>query len=428
MNAAPYISTSPDCPDQSGTALGSPPLPAGSTAVSTAPRPAAAGDERPARGGARDTVLSVIRGRRLRGGSRAVWLWGFALYAAAQLALVLALSSWRPTLTEGWKANKWEQLRNLAAAPADRPLLVMLGSSRTDAAFDPSLFDNLPGPGGKPWLAYNFGLPMVGPQREGIYLDEMLAAGIRPRLLLIEYVPALFNQTHKRVVSEESWTLAPWLPLSDLCRLWPYWSHPYRKAGEWLESRLAPWYALRYYLQHAAFPPPASENQPRFARGDWSWTCWPHDERGFRRPLNGTVLEQGLLWSFDWGVFYPTLKHLHIGQGPVQALCDLLERCRQEKIPTALVFMPESNTFRSWYCPEGLADSYHLFAEIGARYGALAIDASEWVADADFADAHHVGKEGARVFTTRLIEELRPLLAGLRDEDPPARVAAVDPH
>jgi hypothetical protein len=427
MNAASSFSTSPVCPARGRPAFSLPP-PAGGAAGTAAPRPVVAREERPVSGDVYGTPLPVVRGRWLRGGSRAVWLWGFGLYAATQLALVLALSSWRPTLTEGWKANKWEQLRHLAAGAPDRPLVVMLGSSRTDAAFDPSCFDNLPGPGGKPWLVYNFGLPMAGPQRGGIYLDEMLAAGIRPRVLLIEYVPALLNETHKRAVSEEKWTLAPWLPLSDVCRLWPYWLHPYRKAGEWLESRLAAWYALRYYLLHEALPVPVAEGQPRVARGDWSWACWPHDDRGFRRPLKGSALEQGLLWSFDCGVFYPTLQHLHIGQGPVQALCDLLERCRQEKIPTALVFMPESNTFRSWYCPEGLADSYHLFAEIGARYGALAIDASEWVADADFADAHHVKKEGARVFTTRLIEELRPLLAGLRDKDPPARVAAAAPY
>jgi hypothetical protein len=32
------------------------------------------------------------------------------------------------------------------------------------------------------------------------------------------------------------------------------------------------------------------------------------------------------------------------------------------------------------------------------------------VADADFHDGHHVMPNGVRVFTTRLIEELRPLL------------------
>ena len=44
----------------------------------------------------------------------------------------------------------------------DRPLLLMLGSSRADCAFQAGRVNDLPGPGGKPYLAYNFGVPAAG--------------------------------------------------------------------------------------------------------------------------------------------------------------------------------------------------------------------------------------------------------------------------
>jgi hypothetical protein len=353
--------------------------------------------------------LAVARVRRMRLGSRAVLLWSLGFFAAAQLALVLALKVWHPTLTETWQAEKWEQLRQLAAREPDRPLAVMLGSSRTDDAFQAQLLNDRPGPGGKPWLAYNFGVPMVGPIRQGLYLDQMLQAGIRPRLLLVEFVPAMLNEPHKGLVSEENWTQVVWMTLPQVQRLLPYWTHRGHMAGTWLESRLVPWYALRIPLFRSVY----TTLFPRTCKYFPLWECWhhwPHDEQGFRIPRSFTVAEFGNSWLGAWGTFAWTLYHLKMGEGSVQALRDLLERCRQEKIPTALVFMPESSLFRSWYRPEALAEARRLFAELSREYGALAIDAVDWVTDTDFRDGHHVQGEGARVFTTRLIEALRPLL------------------
>ncbi len=387
----------------------------------------AAGDDgrRPAPRGR--PSLAVARSRRLRRGSRAVLLWGLGWFAAAQLALVLALDHWHPTLTETWQANKFEQLRQLTAREPDRPLVVMIGSSRTDDAFEAARLNDLPGPGGKPWLAYNFGVPMVGPIRQGLYLDKMLRAGIRPRLLLLEFVPAMYNEPHKGLVSEENWTQSVWLTLAEMRRLAPYWAHAKHMETAWLEAHLVPWYALRIPLVRSIYTELFPRTRFRFPLWE-CWHHWVHDDWGFRVPCAFTPEQLHNSWVNAWGQFAWTLQNLHMGDGSVRALRDLLQRCRQEQIPTALVFMPESAPFRSWYRPEGMAEARRLFADMSREYGVLALDAADWVADEDFRDGHHVQAEGARAFTARLIEELRPTFARLRDDNQPAGVAAVASH
>jgi hypothetical protein len=75
---------------------------------------------------------------------------------------------------------------------------------------------------------------------------------------------------------------------------------------------------------------------------------------------------------------------------------------------------------------EVFSTAIRLYVELGSEYGALAIDANDWVPDMDFRDGHHLQAEGAHIFTARLIAAL-PLLDGLPDGDvqqPPAVAAA----
>ncbi len=370
--------------------------------------------------------LVLARVRRMRRCSRALLLWVLGLFAASQPAFVVALDHWHPTLTESWHSHKWAMLRRLRAREPDRPLVVMLGSSRTDDAFDAEMLNGLPGPGGRPLVGFNFGGPMVGPVRQGLYLDEMLRAGIRPSLLLLEFVPALMCEPRRGLVSEENWTLAPWQTLSQIRFMWRYWSHPHGKRRDWLESRLLPWYVFRSplftHLSAALFPAAR-----RHKNKDLDWYYWIHDEQGFRIPKCFTLQQFQAGWCGAWTTYAPTLQRFRLGRGSVRALRDLLQRCREEKIPTALVFMPESTPFRNWYRPGALEEAHRLFAELAWEYGALAIDANTWLPDTEFRDGHHAERGGVRVFTTRLIAELRPLLARLRDEDRPAEVAAAGP-
>jgi hypothetical protein len=355
--------------------------------------------------------------RRMRQCGRAVALWCLCLYAVAQAGLFAVMDRWHPMQFERVYRHKWRQLRRLTARAPGRPLVVMLGSSRTDGAFEAGRLSGTPGPDGRTLLAYNFGVPAAGPIHEYLYLREMLDAGIRPRLLLVEFLPPLLNEPHKALISEERWTSAPWISLSQLVRMRPYFACPGLKTREWVEARLAPWCVYRPHfherLQEALDPP--AEPRPRRCQDAWG--------HRIPEPLPpGDSAYQLGAWrrAACRDMYGETLARLRVGDGPRRALHDLLDHCRRENIPVALVVMPESNDFRSWYRPEGLAAARRLLDELSAAYGAEVIDANRWIDDADFSDGHHVLARGAEVFTTRLLGEVRRILARTGQADGPA--------
>jgi hypothetical protein len=330
--------------------------------------------------------------------AREVLLWSLGFYVLVVIVLNVIMDRWCPAPFENLYRVKWNQLREMAA-DADRPLVVMLGSSRTDGAFLAGHLDGRPGPDGRPLRAYNFGVPAAGPMHEYQYLRDMLDEGIRPSLLVVEFLPPLFNEPHNHLISEENWAAPDWMSLHQFRRLHPYFVRPGRKASEWVEARLAPWYVHRFslnaWLVEQLHPP--SDRQP---------VPYPHDRWGSRcpEPITPQVRAARMLVARD---YVPSLKHFRLGQGPTQAMRDLLTCCQREDIPVVLVLTPESAEFRSWYSPKCQETMRDLLAELRDTYGVEVIDATKWLEDDDFMDGHHLQDCGARKFTARLIPEIQ---------------------
>jgi hypothetical protein len=341
----------------------------------------------------------------MRQSGRAVALWALGLYGASLLAVLPVLDHW-PPLPYNTGSYKWRQLCERVAQAPDRALLVMIGSSRIEGLFQAARLDGMPCEDGKRLLAYNFGAPAAGPAHELLYVSTMLQAGIRPRLLLVEYLPLMLNEPHRGLISEENWTSAPWRSLTEMSSLSPYWARPLDKWRDWVEARLAPWYAFRWHeqgwLSEALFA--AKPREKPFV-----YDTWGHQV--LEKFSAAQIVRRHLL-----SCYYnrPTLQRLQLGSGPTQALHDLLELCRREQVPLLLVVTPESSSFRSWYSPEALAGTRRLLQELQRDYGVGVIDARQWLADTDFDDGHHVLDSGGNAFTTRLLEELRPLLLAQR--------------
>jgi hypothetical protein len=333
--------------------------------------------------------------------ARRVLLWSLGFYALAALALHFLMYVWCPDLSECVHRFKWPRLRQLAAETADRPLVVALGSSRMDAAFQAERLDGLPGPDGRPLAAYNFGIPAGGPLHEYQYLRDMLDEGIRPRLLIVEVLPPLFSAPHSHLISEESWGVADWMSLHQYRRMHRYFARPDRKIGEWVVARLAPAHvyrrALHGWLQTQMLPPEQRRPVP-----------YEHDPWGCRRPGRLTLKERVSCVTMARD-YIPSLNHFRLGAGPVRALHDLLKCCRCEGIAVVLVLMPESSEFRSWYRPESLETINRLLEEMRSTWGVPVVDARQWLADRDFTDGHHPEESGACIFTTRLLAEMAAL-------------------
>jgi hypothetical protein len=334
---------------------------------------------------------------------RAVLFWSLGIYALSAMILNVVMDRWCPAPYEKVYRIKREGLYRLAEEEPDRSLVVMLGSSRTEGAFQGGQIDGFSDSKGRPLQGYNFGVPAAGPIHEYLYLLEMLERGIRPRLLLVEFLPPLFNDAHGRLISEEKWTAPAWTSASQLIRLSPYLVHPVRKKTAWIQARLAPWCTYRAHL-HGWFMkqllPPPSDTVP---------VPYPHDRWGCRLPEPLTAEESSRRWMMTQE-YVPSLQQFRLGQEPVRAMYDLLQCCRDEKIPVVLVITPESTVFRSWYSASCRAVTRNLLAELRATYGVEVIDTTEWLDDDDFMDGHHVAASGAQKFTARLLVEVQHVL------------------
>jgi hypothetical protein len=109
-------------------------------------------------------------------------------------------------------------------------------------------------------------------------------------------------------------------------------------------------------------------------------------------------------------MYQTSLQRFRLGAGPRQALRDLLERCQSERLPVAVVVVPETPDFRGLYRPKAQEEIQQVLAELRADFGVEVIDASAWLGEEDFDDGHHLIKSGATKFTTRFITEVKALL------------------
>ena len=314
-----------------------------------------------------ERAYALARSRRMKHGARDVLLWSLAIYALAALALNVLMYWWCPDLSASVHRVKWPQLRQTAAEASDRPLILTLGSSRMDAAFQAGRLDGVPGPDGRRLAAYNFSIPGAGPLHEFQYLRDMLDEGIRPDLLVIEVLPPLFSAPHHHLISEEEWGVADWMSLHQFRLMRPYFAGPGRKLGGWIAARLAPAFTYRRALQ-------ALMELPMLPPEDRRPVPYVHDRWGCRCPNHLTPKQRTscVVMARD---YVPSLNRFRLGDGPRRALRDLLKCCNREHIKVVLVLMPESTEFRGWYRPECLTAMDQMLAQMRAEWGVPTIDA-----------------------------------------------------
>lgn len=339
--------------------------------------------------------------RRMTRIGRSTLLWAFLFYAVAQAVICSTLHLWSPRMPERVWSWKRQRLREIATGHPDRPLLVMFGTSRTEGALDADRLNGLPGPDGKPVVAYNAGVPTGGPMRQLVMLRDMLEAGVRPNLLLVEFAPPLLNRPRRGLSSEEEWLSPAWMATRDLMLMWPYLTRPARVRREWVLSRVAPFYIFRNNL-HTSLQQSLSLHPPLPER--------PHDPWGrlTRYPTTAEEIAERVKVARE--MYEESLGQLELAEGPCRAVRDLVACCRREQVPLVFVLLPESTEFRSWYRPEGLRAARDLLKSVQEEHGVPVIDGTDWLDDRDFVDGHHVQPRGAQVFTDRLTRALWPMM------------------
>src|SRR5262245_10472639 len=261
----------------------------------------------------------------MRAGAAIAWFAAFFL--CAQAALALAMERWRSEFRDPELGRKLGLLRARLSDHPDRPLLLMLGSSRTLQGFQPRRFEGMTAPDGRPVVAFNFGLTGVGPMKELACLHRLRLEGIRPALLLVEMLPALLNEPGTLRISEEMWLNPAMLSTADLALLHSYHSQQKDLVTAWLRARLVPWYSYRLPVMESLAPkwlPPEQTRTPLGKMDQYGWQPFGRD--AVTAEERGRLMEQ-VRTQYGFGT-----REFRIGPGPRQALCDVLEFCRQENI------------------------------------------------------------------------------------------------
>lgn len=343
---------------------------------------------------------------RLRARGRAALAWGLAGFACVQIALALAVESWRPELRDPEYGHKLASLKKELADEPGRPLVVALGSSRLAMGLRPH---DLPpcGPAGGPEpLVFNFALMGGGPTLDLLSLHRLLAQGIRPDGVVVECWPPLWNASDPLI--EENVIAENRLSAGDVSLLRHYWTRPRLLYQEWCQSRLSPWFSLRFVLMAHYLP----GWLPMETRREWTWQA-ADDSGWLHSPFADEAAERAHRLLVTRTQYESVLQQFRISATADRATRELLAVCRRQGIHVAMLLMPESKEFQGLYPPavRGQADDY--FQRLGREYGVPLIDARDWSSDADFLDGYHLFPRAATTFTRRFGHEvLRPLLDG----------------
>ena len=265
-------------------------------------------------------------------------------------------------------------------------LLLVLGSSRAEQGFRPSLLGNGP-------LFYNLARGGSSPLLYLVTLRRLLADGIRPDGLLVEiFPPALVEDEEGAVIYKPTLRDLPLLrryPISG--RTWAFW----------LQDRLLLWYKYRSgFLAWAApqwLPPQAR----------WGEHLW--DSQGGEWRVIGDYVspqERRRLTDDAHHRYAHSLNQFRIAADADRALRELLDICRIQRISVVLFLMPEAREFRAWYPPEALHRMSDYLAALRQECGVPLIDARCWIEDSEFSDGHHLLSRGAASFTRRFAGEV----------------------
>jgi hypothetical protein len=359
--------------------------------------------------------------KKLAAHKRACLLWGLAIFAAIQGIVLIATQSLCPHLRDPEFGYKLNALRELHAAEPDRPLLVLLGTSRTGQGIRPGVMPELRTPDGRKPLVFNFSQVGSGPLAELVTLHRLLDAGIRPDWLAVEILPALLGRVVDVFDASSGICRLNW---HDVRLLRPYISDPTTLQRRWLKDQLAPCFAHRFsFMNHYA-----SDCVPWRLRLDhwkqldrWGWSDIGSDSQPL--VLVPTALE------VTRSTYYEDLQSLQIASMQDLALRDLLALCRRENIPTLLYLMPEGSIFRGWYAPAVRSCINDYLTRLSRECNVPIADMRTWMEDKYFGDSHHLYRRGASLLSRRFGPEvLACLVQGKPAALPSLMVPLSDPY
>jgi hypothetical protein len=333
--------------------------------------------------------------------------WAFASFVLVQLGTALAIEAWLPEFRDPGVGLKLRLLsRRAVTQAAGAPAIVMVGSSRVQyGLLGRDLEEQLTAACGQRPVVFNFGQAAAGPVMELLMVRRMLAAGIRPGLLLIEVLPPFLSAEGS---SLELARLTPdRLYLDELPIIARPGASLWQLRSNWWQAWPVPAFSHRYAILHRTAPP--------LLPGKVSWRSVNHIDRWGMgvMPTPPTREQQPRLVAGMLNWYRPLLNDFRLGEPACDSLRDLLELCRKERIGAMLVLMPEGTEFKGLYTSDVWRQIEAFLHDLTREFDVPLVNARDWVADEHFSDSHHLLHAGAAEFTSRLAREhVTPSLTG----------------
>jgi hypothetical protein len=339
-----------------------------------------------------------------RRAARRALVWGAVVVLFAHVGLAIAVETVLPQVRD--PEYGYRQVRAAAKQKAhpDRPLVLVLGTSRTQNAIDPSAM-SFPDELGSP-LVFNGGVAGSSPVHLRLTLQRFRTNGVRPAAVLVELFPAVL---HIEWPVDVQFADARRLTASDLHQLEPDLILPDNLRRRWALSRMNPWHEQRQILVGHLAP----VWQPLSGRVDHLWDM--QDRNGYLRYPEKFVTDESRSRkrSEQLTSYADALARLRVSELTVRTIRGLVADCRAAGIPVAFFFTPESPIFRGVYAPESRAALGAFVRTLPDELGCPVFEAPLDYTEEDFADGTHMLSAGARRFSQWLAEtHLRPWLAG----------------
>jgi hypothetical protein len=332
-------------------------------------------------------------------GRKADLLWTLVGLAVLQVGFLIWAEWKAPELYDLEYGARIAILHERLGEDPQRPIAIVLGSSRIGQAFLPEMMPPLKSAAGEDVLAFNFSHLMSGPVMNLMGWRRLEREGVKPRWLVLELVPTLMMGEHP--ASAAGVATAPDLPL-----LLDYFPRG-RALRTFVKNRANPWHQHRQALLRRWAPSLATQASHTDdvklgpCGGDAGWNLPNHVPDEDRRRMTARVAA-GAQFLRAWKV----------DPRADRAIRTVLEECRRQGIATLLLLTPESSELRACYSPDSLADLDAYCTRLSREFQVPLVNARAWLEDDDFSDGHHVIRRGAERFTLRLAREaLQPLVA-----------------
>jgi hypothetical protein len=327
------------------------------------------------------------RTRRLRASTaRNALLLGGLFALVLFVGLNAALELRHPEFVDGEYALRLRLLTCQLEEHPDRPLCLLLGTSRLAQAVLPADLPLLRTPDGRQALVFNACRFGGSPAMTLVHLRRYLAANVRPRWVVLEVVPGQLSDEEDTFVNEV-------LTASDLSGLQPF-ANP---------TRLFSNYARQSILRAPSYPAHLLGLRTPAA------PCL--DAQGGYGELLDDVSDGERRSRMERTRHYlrPGVTRFRVSPSSDGILRECLALCRGIGAEVLIVVTPEGSEYRGWYSSEANELLKRFLASLCESRGVDALDARDWLDDADFCDDHHVLRRGAERFTARFgAEILRP--------------------